>query len=216
MSQIADTCWGNPTKQQLKALQQNTPYDYLLLSLFKEAPASNDSDLTRDEIKTLVNYQKEFFKLLPNEAYRYQNYHQDFAQVISKFLYLQHGLEVSGWVNQIIADLEPFVLKLKYKFQRPRPHQLAPVFKASLFPESLDNVTTPSYPSRTVFFSFLIEETLGQMFPATKQDLKTLTKDISDQRLYYGINYPSDNDFAMEAAVVILQSPEYQKLLKSM
>jgi hypothetical protein len=115
-------------------------------------------------------------------------------------------LDATELVNEIINWTKPFLLKVKYKYQRPRPYQLACYYKTSLFPRKSVSADTPSYPSGHTFQMHLIQETIGSMYPQVYSDLTKLTKEVNEQRLYYGLHFPSDVDFAKQCADKVLKS----------
>lgn len=201
---------GNPTSEQLALIQTATPYDYLLPKFFEVIAPSNISTLAHDELDTLVEYQKQYNLLPKSTKARYTAYESNLVQSVANYIYNRHnGYDLSALFEEIIQDTEPMLLKLKYKYQRPRPHVLAAYLKKSVFPDSTANSKSPSLPTGHVFFMTLLTETLGSIEPTMFDDLSKLLIDISEQRLFYRLNYPSDNDIAMDFARRITHSKEW-------
>ena len=72
------------------------------------------------------------------------------------------GVKEEMTIRNIYDDIYPLILKLKYKYQRPRPYQLAQYYKLKLFPLRSNSVGTPSFPSGHTIQSQLILGVLGQ------------------------------------------------------
>jgi hypothetical protein len=209
---LEDVIYGNPTSEHLEILQMQTPYDYLLPKIFETVCPSNISTLTQDELDVLVEYQKQFNYLPKSTIKRYEAYDNDLIKSAANFIYNRHnGYDLRELFNEIITSTKPILLKLKYKYQRPRPYVLAAHYKKSVFPVNTITAISPSFPSGHVFQMALLVETLGSMEPIMYNDLQNLMIDISEQRLFYRLHYPSDNDVAMQFAKIICQSKEWTK-----
>ena len=50
-------------------------------------------------------------------------------------------------IEKIIKQSVKYIFELKYKYNRPRPFQLAEVYDMDLNGTRLDSMKTPSYPS---------------------------------------------------------------------
>ena len=206
---LEEVVYGNPTREQLELLQKKSQYDYLLPEMFEAEPPSNISTLTQDELRALVDYQKQYNFLPENIKKRYQAYDDDMCKAIVNFIYNNHNVDVTELVQSIFTDTLTIILKLKYKFQRPRPFQLGFYYKQSIFPVQTLTAISPSYPSGHVMQVALVAQTLGNLYPKTYQDLSRLLTDVIEQRLFYGLHYPSDCDRAVDFAKTIVKSKEW-------
>lgn len=203
--------YGNPTSDQLELLQKATEYDYLLPEMFEAPCPSNISTLTQDELSAVVDYQKQFNFLNPATKKRYIAYDADLVKSVVNFVYNRFGVDITELFESIIEETKPILLKLKYKFQRPRPYVLAKYYKQSIFPVLTPTAISPSFPSGHVFQVALLMETLGSAEPKMYNDLNNLLLDVCEQRLFYRLHYPSDNDMAIRFAKTITQSKEWTK-----
>jgi len=201
--------FGNPTRDQLEYLQKACEYDYLLPEMFKHNFPSNISTHTQDELHVLVEYQKEFNSLPDSTKKRYVKYDQELSTSIINYVYNLYRWDITDIVLEIIQSTMPVLLKLKYKFQRPRPYQLALSYKKSLFPMQSLSANNPSFPSGHSFQANLIADTLSSIEPKLYNDMKKIVLDINEQRLFYGVHYPSDIDSAKTFADYILKSKEW-------
>lgn len=65
------------------------------------------------------------------------------------------GVRVSQLFQDIVSDIEPFILRAKFGYMRPRPCQLGYMLsiRDSRFPVQPES---PSYPSGRVFYAYLL------------------------------------------------------------
>lgn len=206
---VEQVVYGNPTREQLELMQRATPYDYLLPKMFETLFPSNISTFVQDEIKTLIEYQKEYNFLSDNVKKRYAAYDYNLSKAINNYVANRYNFDASNVIDEIVRSTLPIILKLKFKYQRPRPFTLAYYYKQSLFPLLTESAVSPSFPSGHAFQATLIQETLGNQYPEIYNDLKKLTSDICEQRLFYGVHYPSDLDNGVMFAKMITQSKEW-------
>lgn len=207
---LEEIIYGNPLTNQLELLQKACPYDHLLPKMFETICPSNISTLTQDELDTLVDYQMHYNMLHKSTLTRYAAYDQDLIKSVGNFFYNRYnGYDVRELFQGIVDDTKPLLLKLKYKFQRPRPHVMAAYFKKSVFPVETLTALSPSFPSGHVFQMALLTETLGSMQPSMYNDLSNLLIDVCEQRLFYRLHYPSDNDIAIQFAKTVANSKEW-------
>lgn len=206
---IEKIIYGNPTSDQLELMQQATEYDYLLPDMLKMVFPSNISTMAHDELTEIVEYQKQFNFLNPATKKRYIAYDADLVKSVANFVYNKFGLNVTEVFQEMVNETKPLLLKLKYAFQRPRPYTLAHYYKQSVFPILATSALSPSYPSGHVFQTTLLVETLGSLEPKTYNELNDLLLDVCEQRLFYRLHYPSDNDMAIQFAKMITQSKQW-------
>lgn len=204
--------WGNPLQEHLPYLAKNVSYlDKLFQPLSEIIHPLNHSKGTREELNTLVDYVN---GLTADTKFlsRYQQYDANmeavFAQIIS-----ENNLDESAGeiIDEIVADVTPLLYKLKYHFNRPRPHQLAASYKLKLFPYKSHSASSPSYPSAHTLYGNLICHVLGNHYPEYFHFFDKLSKEIAYSRLYMGLNYESDNDFSIFIAERIITDTEFME-----
>lgn len=211
MNQAIDVVvFGNPNYLQLPIIQTATEFDHLIPSITETKCPKNYSELVKDELNTLVEYQKEFTRLSEDTKKRYELYDTNLSQAIKR-LFKSHGDSTNDLIDEIIESTLPLLLKIKFKYNRPRPQVLANYYKASLFPKISASSDTPSFPSGHTFQMEVVKETLGAMYPQRYEYLKAMANEVSEQRLFYGLHYPSDIDFAKLCAKKLIQSKEWNK-----
>jgi len=206
---LDELTYGNPSRHQVDALGNPSEFDALLPQIFKTESPKNSSEATQDEIKALIEYQKEFGKLSKAVTDRFISYDRDVIGVVISFIQKRHNFDMEEMINEMVRCTTPLLYKVKYNYQRPRPYQLAQQTKESLFPLFSVSADTPSFPSGHSFQMRMITNTIGSIHPTTYQDLKKLSFEVNEQRLYYGLHYPTDIDFGNYVADILTTSKEW-------
>ena len=204
--------WGNPLQKHLPYLEDRKDFlDPLIPQLVKFSFPKNSSKATREELNTLVDYIEDLKK--DDEALkRYMAYDASLTGVFAQIIIQQNlGEKGADLIDKLIDDLKPIIIKLKFHFQRPRPFQLAHYYKLKLFPYQSKSNDSPSFPSGHTLQARVICDVLGNHYPEKYDYFDRVAKDVEYSRLYLGCHFPSDNDFALYAAEIILSSKEFKK-----
>lgn len=191
--------YGNLNQSQLNNLKKNCLADEVLPILEKkyskqlEFP-TNDSQTTKSELNEIVS-KINILKEEENKDFidRYNRYDKNLKQSIIS-VFQQKGIDVEELVLNIFADISPLIIKLKQKYQRPRPYQLAEYYKLSLFSFPTISGHSPSYPSGHTLQSFCSLRIIGNRHPSAYNFCLDLINDIAYSRVYLGVHFPSDND----------------------
>jgi len=203
--------YGNPTQENKIFIEQKGFMDELFVQFDEDSFPLNDSELVKDELNEIVDYVNSISDE-ENKAFltRYKSYDRSLIQTITT-TFKQKGIDVESICENIITDTKNLVYKLKYFYQRPRPYQLAQYYKLKLFPYNSFSSSTPSYPSGHTLQAYVILNVIADKHPNEYQFCKEMIDDIAYSRLYLGLHYPSDNDFAIQIAKKILQHPNFTK-----
>ena len=207
--------FGNPNREFLKLLKEENYLDSLLTELKNYPPPAYDSPEQEQELSQLVSISEQV-QLDPKTEERFMYYDTDFDKYIVNVL-VNAGIsksEVEDIISQIREDITPLLFKLKYNYQRIRPLQLAFYFNSPLYPYLSKTSGTPSYPSGHCFQSKVYCEVLGNRYPKFYQSLQQLTEDISVSRMYMGLHYQSDIEFAKYCADLVINHPDFKKKFK--
>jgi hypothetical protein len=201
--------YGNPTKEHKEFLEKNSLVDDLFLKFKDDYFPLNDSELVKDELNDIVDY-IDSISDEENKAFltRYKAYDRSLIQVITT-TFKQKGIDVESLCEDIIIDIRNLTYKLKYFYQRPRPNQLSQYFKLKLFPYNSFSSNTPSYPSGHTLEAYVILNVIADKHPNQYQFCREMIDDVAYSRLYLGLHYSSDNDFAKEVAKEILKHPKF-------
>ena len=203
--------YGNPTKEYKEFLEKNSLVDDLFLKFKDDYFPLNDSELVKDELNDVVDYINSISDE-ENKAFltRYKAYDRSLIQVITT-TFKQKGIDVESLCEDIIIDIRNLTYKLKYFYQRPRPYQLAQYYKLKLFPYNSFSASTPSYPSGHTMEAYVILNVIADKHPNEYQFCREMMEDVAYSRLYLGLHYSTDNDFAIEVAKEILKHPKFTK-----
>jgi hypothetical protein len=213
--QLNDVTFGNPNRQHLIYLQRENFLDSLLPELSSFPPPSNESTDSSEEISILIKYTNH---LQDDEQLlrRFMLYDTDFEGYMIKRL-VDEGIpekDVKDLIVEVHKDIVPILVKLKYAYNRPRPYQLANYKKMPLHVWRAKSADSPSYPSGHCYQSKIYAEILGNVYPKYYKALNELATDIMWSRQYLGVHYPSDSEFSLYVAEVVLKHPEFAKKYK--
>ena len=71
-----------------------------------------------------------------------------------------------------------YIMELKYKYQRPRPHQIADFYGINLNGVDLDSMKTPSYPSGHATQGYLLGMIYSERYPQYNEEFIRLGEDM--------------------------------------
>ncbi len=108
------------------------------------------------------------------------------------------------YVSELIKDSGRIIYELKYKYNRPRPTQVAEFLQLEEFDTTtLDSMHTPSYPSGHSVQGIFVARALGKMFKEHKDELYEIGKMISQSRLMARAHFPSDSKFGEQVGEIL-------------
>jgi hypothetical protein len=203
--------YGNPTDSVYAELQTASSLDSIIDDLKQYPFPPNESETTQDEIRELLEYQSSDEQKNDSLVNRYIDYDKDLKDVYLEFCSDNGIPEGAELIDAIVEDTKPLIAKLKYFYNRPRPFQMAYYYKARLIAHSSINAMTPSYPSGHVLQSRLLSEIIGSKYPQHYETLTYLANDIEKSRLFLGLHYGSDNDFARICVSKIIRNKSFTK-----
>lgn len=100
----------------------------------------------------------------------------------------------------------PVIYNLKFKFNRPRPEQLASMYGINIDVTKTTTHQTPAYPSGHTSYAALIANILSDMYPKYRNLFFRQVGIVGFARCVQGVHYPSDNQAAIEATKYIWQN----------
>ena len=105
------------------------------------------------------------------------------------------------YLQQIIQDTAKYLFKLKYKYNRPRPFQIAEYYNIEDFKRhNLDTAKTPSYPSGHALQGRLIGLVLSKKDPKNTDEYMDIAKKVSESRIMGRVHYVSDKKYGEKLA----------------
>ena len=193
--------YGDPSKRDISVMKRETP----LIQISRDGiqispPPSNDSRETKSEINYLLRSMngasqgdKDFIDIADKRV----------IETIISFA-IENDLNFDeNYLRDLKNQLTSLILNIKYKFNRPRPFQIAKALN-SKFPRSESvSANTPSYPSGHAIQSHVLTNVLARDNPGFERALENLADRISLTRLQMGLHYPSDILMGKEVANMI-------------
>ncbi len=169
-------------------------------------PPFNDSDTTKKELiylseltKNLGSSEIDLVKMVdkdPNLLYQ---------KILNK-----HGLEFPDEIfKKSWKIMSPVIKNLKYKFNRARPYQLAPLYNIEIKVIETKSHKTPAYPSGHTAYAALGAYILSAKYPEYSSEFFSQVSSAGMARMLQGVHYPSDNEASMIISGAIWENIRY-------
>ena len=126
--------------------------------------------------------------------------HDDVTKVFEKLfeeLELEFNKDES---DELLKQSAKYLMELKYKYNRPRPYQLAEFYHMDVTNFNMDSMNTPSYPSGHATQGYLLGKFYSQRHPEYKKELMDLGEAVAESRIVGKAHYPSDKEFGKKLA----------------
>ena len=220
LQEVDERVFGVPSEDDREAMEREL--DIIELDIDRDIklapPPKNTSSQVKEELKTIID-----LHLQTKEET--ENFEFDIAKpakiqdldILKSFLLLAEDLGLSDEITRenlrpILKDTRMIVMNLKYKFNRPRPFQLMDFHNVEFEPADFKSSKTPAYPSGHSFQGTLIAMILSQIFPLHEEKFTKLGESIGDNRVIFGVHYPSDNYAGVELAKQVYPFVNFDKL----
>ena len=102
------------------------------------------------------------------------------------------------------------IYNLKFKFNRPRPEQLAPLYGMNVNVITTKTHQTPAYPSGHTSHAAVCAYILADTYPKYSSEFFSKVGLAGYARCVQGVHYPSDNEAAMTIVGVLWQDLKYK------
>ena len=151
----------------------------------------NTSKQTMDELKQLedIEIDKDFVKEHDDVDGSFDKKHEE--------LELEFDREES---KELLRQAGRYLMELKYKYNRPRPYQLAKFYGMDISKFRLESMNTPSYPSGHATQGYLLGMFYSKRHPQHRKEFMQLGEDIAESRIMAKARFPSDKKFGKELA----------------
>tara|TARA_B100001778_G_scaffold270305_1_gene232051 strand:- start:106 stop:726 length:621 start_codon:yes stop_codon:yes gene_type:complete len=160
-------------------------------------PPDNSSKQTLDELKYL---QKQRLNR------KFVEMHDDVTKVFSD-LAERLGVEFDKDESEkILKESAKYIMELKYKYNRPRPYQVAKFYNMDVTNFNMDSMNTPSYPSGHATQGCLMGKICSDKYPEYRKEFTELGKDIGDSRIIAKAHYPSDQRYGIKLAETLFDN----------
>ena len=186
---------GADEKHQSRIDQPITLFEDISISL--QPFPENSSKKTLEEVKYLSNIE---------EDREFVEEHDKVSKVFGK-LHEELGLEFNkDEAKKYNRESAKHIMELKYKYQRPRPHQIADFYGINLNGVDLDSMKTPSYPSGHATQGYLLGMIYSERYPQHRKEFMKLGEDIAESRIVGKAHFPSDKKAGIELAEKLFQN----------
>ena len=183
-----------PKEKHQKRLDSAEDYQILNCSYVDApvcVPPANSSGETKAELETIAAAEA----LHKNPGKLEQKYDDKFDWAFKKVVE-DAGLEYDDeYFNLLIKEAASITIRLKYKYNRPRPYQLGPVLGIDVTKYQSSTAKTPAFPSGHTTQSVLVACVLGEKYPELKEKLMKVADKVSLSRVVGGHHYPSDIEY---------------------
>jgi hypothetical protein len=99
------------------------------------------------------------------------------------------------YLENLLEEASIIIIKLKYKFNKPRPFQLAPALGRELKSAHAITANTPSFPSGHAAESKLIADVLSKVYPVHHGAFQAIAEKINYSRYIGGLHFPNDIEY---------------------
>ena len=132
--------------------------------------------------------------------------HDDVTEVFQK-LFKELELEFNKEeADELLKQSAKYLMELKYKYNRPRPYQLAEFYHMDVSDFNMESMKTPSYPSGHATQGHLLGKIYSQRYPEYKKQFMDLGEDVSESRIIGKAHFPSDKEFGKKLAEKLFEN----------
>ena len=166
-------------------------------TLPNQLPPENSSQTTLDEVKYL-----QCLEVDKSYVEKYDKVKQSFKEVFEEL-----GLPyMKEELKSLLKESGKFITELKYKYNRPRPKQIAEFYGFDFDDVDLGSMKTPSYPSGHAVQGYLIGEILSNMDKTNAVLYKGMGEEIAHSRILAKAHYPSDKTYGHKIAMELFKA----------
>tara|TARA_B100000214_G_scaffold358908_1_gene319836 strand:+ start:13 stop:630 length:618 start_codon:yes stop_codon:yes gene_type:complete len=186
---------GASEKHQDKIDRPITLFEDISISL--QPFPENTSKKTLEEVKYLSEIEEDVDYVRENDKVK-----ESFGKLHEE-LELEYNEDEAG---KYLKESSKYIMELKYKFQRPRPHQIADFYGIDLNGVDLDSMKTPSYPSGHATQGYLLGMIYSERYPEYRKEFMKLGEDIAESRIVGKAHFPSDKKAGIELAEKLFEN----------
>ena len=118
-------------------------------------------DLEDDMLDSVLDEIKYLASIEPNPEFVESN--DDVVEVFMNLIEKHNTNITKKQLKKIVRESIKFIMELKYKYNRPRPYQIAKFYDIDLNGTQLDSMKTPSFPSGHAIQGYLLGEYLSSI-----------------------------------------------------
>ena len=201
--------YGSPSEEDLLKMQMPTPIFPMELEDFDLEPPPGAEE-TLEELQALRQVAAE--ERPEAEAF----VRESDGEILPLFagLWNRFGVRVDQrWAREMVRQAKANILRLKWHFNRARPHQVGEAIGQPFVPMDSQTAHTPAYPSGHAIQAYLLGEFSSRLDPDHTDEYFDLVDRILWGRVQGGYHWPSDIsygvDVAQEMAEVMELPPQF-------
>ena len=170
-------------------------------------PPKNNSEETKKELKYLADLTKNLSSKQKNLVYLVDKEPLDVYNETLR----RHKLKMPRDIfNKVWKITYPVIMNLKYKYNRPRPEQLAKFYGLNINVLQTKTHQTPAYPSGHTSYCAMGAYILSDLYPEYSSEFFGKISDAGFARCLQGVHYPSDNEASMVITGAVWQNIRYK------
>ena len=206
--------YGNPTREEMEMLAKDLKLPTPFAKFVSEVSSpENSSDMTLMELNVVAEKTSDFFpKNQLMVAYADYDFHLEeafYKQIKAYNISEEEMKSVQSLIKKARVVSDPILLRAKFHFGRPRPYQLARVFRIRLFPFASNSAQTPSFPSGHSFQAHLWGSLAVSVLPQLRDPITDFIQKVSESRVALGLHYPSDIDAGYHLSTILLEDKSF-------
>ena len=160
-------------------------------------PPLNDSP----EVKSELKYIAHVIENRPVNQGDRKTMDKDFVKLFFDYADSNKLIYDKKEISDLVEDFVPLILRLKKKYNRARPYQVAAFHELDLeynqtIQSEAGSAHTPSYPSGHTAQAYLAAEMLAKENPDHREALMEIAEEIAMARIKEGVHFPTDNEFS--------------------
>ena len=186
---------GASEKHQNKIDRPITLFEDINISL--QPFPENTSKKTLEELKYLAEIEEDVKFVRENDKVK-----KSFGKLHEE-LELEYNEDEAG---DYLKESSKYIMELKYKYQRPRPYQIAEFYGINLNGVDLDSMKTPSYPSGHATQGYLLGMIYSERYPEYRKEFMKLGEDIAESRIVGKAHFPSDKKAGIDLAKKLFEN----------
>ena len=185
---------AEPKPKHQRRLDEHEDYD-LLNCTSLDAPVimfpPNSSIDVKCELELIESHQ-----IMCKDPKHLEEIYDDDFDWAFKELCQDNNLEYDkAYFKKLMKEVASITIRLKYKYNRPRPFQLAPIHCVDLHVEGSKTANTPSFPSGHSMQAMTQALVIAKIYPEISDKAFNLAKEISKSRIVGGHHFPSDIEY---------------------
>ena len=205
---INNLTYGNPNAEQDLLVREIGDFDYIANHYMDKPYPNNDGSYAKEELEKIRNSMQ---KLQHDKVIELSiRMDEDLSGVLSETA-SKCGVEnPKGFVKELLKDINPIIMKLKFFYNRVRPYQLANVLSFPLNPMPSYSAHSPSYPSGHTTQCQVFAAVLSFRYPGNEDMLQKFAEKCSASRVILGLHFPSDSVFGKQLAQGIIHDENFK------